>query len=476
MILPHDFFFMLFERMPGPMYVMRVPERIFEKVNLAMAELMGGGQAEIEGKKAADFIDPGEWDGIVAEVHAERSPGRTVTYDFNCKTLQGRIIPLEVSVMNLPSPYENLDIGIVRDLSNVSELEKTISTQKAKINAAMMANSRLWAITDKIRAAYIAMEKLAQAKNVDALLEDAHDLLLKSDGLDFKAAIVYLRDGDWLKVAKGTAGTKARAISLKGNGRLERFFNTNDNKADIRPGEIVFSLRAEGANIGLLRVIEHEGVSQETEAVKHMREVIVKTLSNTMGLMIEKIRLYQQVEEQSTRDSLTKVFNRRHFDAKMEEEIERVGRNRRPMTLILLDIDHFKSINDTYGHLQGDRILEEIGRLLTTRTRKSDVVCRYGGEEFVILMPLTEIESALGVAEDIRKKIESHRFTHISTPEADFETVTVSMGISTLMPARYGDSDKIKQVAKSLIQAADEALYKAKQGGRNRIVSQGGPL
>ncbi|MGE4158176.1 MAG: diguanylate cyclase, partial [Planctomycetota bacterium] len=345
MILPTDFFLTLFERMPGPMYVMRVPERIFEKVNLAMAELMGGVQADIEGKKASDFIDPGEWDGIVAEVHAERRPGRTVTYDFNCKTLQGRVLPLEVSVMNLPSPYDNFDIGIVRDLSNVSELEKTISTQKAKINAAMMANSRLWAITDKIRAAYIAMEKLAQAKNVDDLLEDAHDLLLKSDGLDFKAAIVYLREGDWLRVAKGTSGTKARAINLKGNGRLERFFNTNDTKTDIKPGEIVFSLRAEGANIGLLRVIEHEGVSQETEAVKHMREVIVKTLSNTMSLMIEKIRLYRQVEEQSTQDALTKVFNRRHFDAKLEEEIERVGRSRRPMTLILLDIDHFKAIN-----------------------------------------------------------------------------------------------------------------------------------
>jgi len=160
-----------------------------------------------------------------------------------------------------------------------------------------------------------------------------------------------------------------------------------------------------------------------------------------------------EISKLSITDSLTHLFNRRKAQALLDEEIYRSVRYESDFSVILLDIDHFKYINDAYGHNTGDIVLVAIAKLLLDNVRKSDEVCRWGGEEFVIFCPNTSIDQAASLAEKLRITISSELF-------ADCCNVTCSFGVTSLLPS---DSSE------ELINRADEALYKAKNEGRNQV-------
>lgn len=156
-------------------------------------------------------------------------------------------------------------------------------------------------------------------------------------------------------------------------------------------------------------------------------------------------------------DSLTSAFTKRYFLDRLEEEIARSGRAERALSLLMLDIDFFKKINDTYGHPTGDEVLREFSRRIRAVIHRDDVFARYGGEEFAILLPCTNIREAIQIAERCRRAIADEAF---STSTAKFE-VTCSVGAATL----NGDVNG----SETLIAAADERLYEAKRSGRNRV-------
>lgn len=159
------------------------------------------------------------------------------------------------------------------------------------------------------------------------------------------------------------------------------------------------------------------------------------------------------------RDGLTGLYNQRYFREFLEMEVARAPRRNHTFSLIFLDVDHFKTFNDTHGHIEGDRILCQIAELLLTRFRKMDLVARYGGEEFVILLPETPAETALALAEETRRAIADHPFEGGETQPAG--RITVSMGVASF-PGDGADAD-------TLLRKADAALYQAKTGGRNRV-------
>lgn len=170
--------------------------------------------------------------------------------------------------------------------------------------------------------------------------------------------------------------------------------------------------------------------------------------------------LEEQLRSLSETDSLTGLWNRRHFGKIVEGEKERAHRYGHPISLLIFDIDHFKVINDTYGHSAGDAVLTELALVVCGCTRESDIVTRWGGEEFTILMPFASLDAANRVAEKIRRKVEGHRFPH-------GYKVTVSLGVAEWSLAAESFD--------TLLSRADEALYQAKHAGRNRAVcAQGG--
>jgi two-component system cell cycle response regulator len=163
-------------------------------------------------------------------------------------------------------------------------------------------------------------------------------------------------------------------------------------------------------------------------------------------------------------DVLTGWYNRRYLQVRIKEELARARRNGSPLTCLMLDIDHFKRVNDALGHAAGDEVLRELAQQIEAQIRATDVAARYGGEEFVILLPDTSAESGQMLAERIRLAIANEPFHvegNVSLP------VTVSIGIATARPRR--EDDDFKTAGDALIARADVALYKAKSSGRNRV-------
>jgi diguanylate cyclase (GGDEF)-like protein/PAS domain S-box-containing protein len=168
--------------------------------------------------------------------------------------------------------------------------------------------------------------------------------------------------------------------------------------------------------------------------------------------------LQVQLREQAIRDPLTGAFNRRYLVETLEREITSAARNQYPLCLMIIDIDHFKAVNDTYGHLAGDHVLRELTHLLQQSTRKGDIVCRYGGEEFVVLMPHSGLTDALWRAEALRSELQSTSFPFAGSMLA----VTVSIGLATTETAQFTCDELLSQ--------ADRALFRAKAAGRNRVI------
>lgn len=175
------------------------------------------------------------------------------------------------------------------------------------------------------------------------------------------------------------------------------------------------------------------------------------------------LEMQKRLEALSFEDGLTGASNRRMFDSRLENEFETARRSGQPLTLMLIDIDHFKQFNDLYGHLKGDDCLVSVASALKQLgRRRRDVVARYGGEEFAILMPETEGESARAIAERCRAMISGLKVPHEKSDCSDF--VTASIGVGTVVPPPMME-------CRSFVQSVDKLLYAAKKNGRNRVSS-----
>jgi diguanylate cyclase (GGDEF)-like protein len=175
-------------------------------------------------------------------------------------------------------------------------------------------------------------------------------------------------------------------------------------------------------------------------------------------------RYQMRLAESALQDALTGLYNRRHFEERLASELAAAQRHARPVSLLLVDIDHFKSVNDRYGHLAGDEALKLVGTVLSGALRKEDVLARYGGEEFVVIARETGLAGGKALGERVRQAVERSRLSWEGSDVGLTVSigVTVSVGISEYVPGRTD---------RELFQAADRALYAAKQAGRNRVVT-----
>ncbi len=211
-------------------------------------------------------------------------------------------------------------------------------------------------------------------------------------------------------------------------------------------------IKTEGKNEGLIAFL-----SLKDKKFSTGEKSLLSSISNYTFLIIYSGILYQRVKDLSIRDSLTGLYNHGFIIKTLERAFKVADRYKKPLSIIMGDIDKFKSINDNFGHLSGDFVIEKISSILLESIRDIDYVGRYGGEEFLIILPETSKKGAINVAERIRKKIEDTEFNIISPPLR----VTISFGVASL-------EDGIK-TSTNLLKKADEALYRAKEKGRNRV-------
>lgn len=185
----------------------------------------------------------------------------------------------------------------------------------------------------------------------------------------------------------------------------------------------------------------------------------ISILGNIVSIAVSNASLYEEIEQLSYTDGMTDLHNYRYFELRLKEEVMRHKRTKNPLSLLILDVDHFKNFNDTMGHPEGDQVLRKIANILKETVRENDIVARYGGEEFAVILPAVDFDGAGVLAERIRKKIEETYFEHEEVQESG--KVTVSIGGAS--------APEDAQNFKELIHKADSALYAAKRNGRNQI-------
>ena len=215
-------------------------------------------------------------------------------------------------------------------------------------------------------------------------------------------------------------------------------------------GEICFPMIVAGTPLGVL------GVSQAPDLAEHQR-IALAAAAALLAVSLKNAQLFTEVKDTSIRDSLTGCFTRKHALQVIDGELRRSARSHSPLSLVMFDLDHFKAINDKYGHLCGDAVLTMVGRQMTAVLRGSDLRCRYGGEEFLILLTDSPLGGARRVAESLRREIETNPLRWNET----IIRVTASFGIAAIAP---GELD-----ANLIIGRADAALYRAKAQGRNCV-------
>ncbi len=223
-------------------------------------------------------------------------------------------------------------------------------------------------------------------------------------------------------------------------------------------GFLAMPLRAQKRVCGALFL------TRESEGFTARELQLLRIYCNQAAVAIENAIVYERVENLAATDGLTGLFNRRYLEGALERELARAERSCSSLALLLLDIDHFKSFNDTYGHAMGDLVLKNVATTLQRGLRQADVLARFGGEEFVVLLPQVGERGALESAERIRAALESSGIH----PGGSGKRVTVSIGLA-MFP---DDADS----SESLLSAADEALYRAKDAGRNRVVRANVPV
>ncbi|MDR3641802.1 MAG: GGDEF domain-containing protein [Humidesulfovibrio sp.] len=235
-----------------------------------------------------------------------------------------------------------------------------------------------------------------------------------------------------------TPGKHLRQTPLPGSGRL-----------------LMLPLAAGGESFGCLALLTQKGLRLAKDQVQTLNAAV-----NHLALALRNALLYRQVKSMADHDGLTKIANRRRFEERLEEEAQRHGRYDQPLSLILMDLDHFKRVNDTHGHQTGDAVLRGTASLLVESLRSSDFPARYGGEEFAVILPNTSRDQAALLADRIRLRLEGRNFGECK----EEVRLTVSAGVAALAPGAR---------SRELVSLADQALYLAKNGGRNRVVVAG---
>ena len=247
--------------------------------------------------------------------------------------------------------------------------------------------------------------------------------------------------------------------------KLGKLHLVADRNSDVRcahvanigvVGYVCVPLNAHGENLG---VVHLRTMSDTASKALQAKLPLIHTVTEYLGLALGNFRLQQTLRYQSVRDPLTGLFNRRYMEESIAREFSRVLREGRELGIVMFDIDHFKRLNDTYGHDMGDAVLRQLGKVLLAHVRGEDIACRYGGEEFIVILPGANLEVSRTRAEELRKLIAD---MNVQWDGRSVGGISVSLGVAGFPQHGKSWQEVIKQ--------ADQALYLAKKSGRKQVI------
>lgn len=338
------------------------------------------------------------------------------------------------------------------DIKSKEHLQQTLELQRNAL--------RIHALTEKIRHIPMVISQILTIDQEEEFFKSVSNFLTNEPELGIKKIDFYILKNKKLYIYKQESGL----IEFKDEREYPTIMKIiNSQKSLLEQQNIYYSpLIGKQNTFGVIKLILDEfEVKLIFENALIARGYIdsLESLAKILGIFFNSILLYKKLEELSVTDELTGAYNRRFFDKKIKEEVIRARRYKKDISLLILDLDNLKQINDTYGHLVGDEALVKLANILSSNLRSTDYLCRYGGDEFAIIMPETSGYDAFYKAELLRKLI---ALEDITLPNGCSFNMTVSIGVG-----EYTDNIATEE---ELIKKADTALYIAKSKGKNTVV------
>jgi diguanylate cyclase (GGDEF)-like protein/PAS domain S-box-containing protein len=462
-----DLFTTLMDTVPDSVYFKDAESR-FQRVNAAMGRRLGlSNIAEAVGKSDVDFFDPEHAADARADEEAVLQTGRALIEKEELETTIGGS---KTWVMSSKLPMVDHDgtivgtFGITRDITASKQAEQELESANSELsgrNDQLELRNRESILLGEMGELFQTCVNEAEAEKI--LSKYARDLCpalsgaLSMIGASRNSSEIRARWGDSTELAAVFLPEDCWALRrgrTHGSGSANGRIKCAHIDQGFTGAFVCVPVIAHGEALGVLHLLRRDGPEIDESELR-----LAKMIAERMGLAVANLRLREALKAQSIRDPLTGLFNRRYMEESFERELHRVGRDGGAIGVIMLDLDHFKEFNDTFGHDGGDAVLKEFSQLLLARTRKEDIVCRYGGEEFLIVLPGASLADTLSRADNL---LAATRGMTVILRGRELETISASMGVA-LYP-NHGDT------ARLLIRAADEALYKAKANGRDCVV------
>lgn len=443
--------------------VMLVLDDRFQIINAnpAFGSIFGVPAHEVQGKDSRLFLP------ALAEIVNEIPTGKADTEVFEreieyCR--EDKKFVFDASFHRLGDP-RTLWIGWLLMLHDITLLKKMAQSE---METRAIAERRV----AELKVLHIVTETLNQRITLETVLQSGLEKVVNLMGISVGWIIVP--EGKSLRLG---ASFNTSDYFPEGNGPLQYCCNCprqaemmhvnspdavkiwkcdlllRENAPGSLPLHVIVPLKQGGATLGTLNLVSNPEAPFTEDELR-----LFRTIGSQFSAAIERARLLEGLKQQAITDSLTGLLNRRHFYTLAQREMDRLWRYHHPFALIMLDIDHFKLINDTYGHTVGDMALMEVARSCQETLRHVDVLARYGGEEFLILMPETNAPSAVQVAERLRLKISDLK---IETDKG-IVRITASLGVLLI-------KEDNRQTLDQMIEQVDQAMYRAKRHGRNRV-------
>lgn len=404
----------------------------------------------ISGYTKEELVDCKSWTQLVSDpqmstVFQKRSD--VIKTEIRLKTKDGNLVPVELKL----KPFnKTIVIGYIRDLT---EKKQYVESAWEKIEEIVKSNSRLGILKEKLEAMQELARALLSVKTIGQVFEQAAAFMRRRDKLGYTRVTFYMKEKDSLYPSYSTH--KAKKIKLDDGGPVCNVFLEKIPIFDTTK-ELIAPLKGKEGNIGIMEVHfpvkELESLSGNDVAIRGYKDIVI-AVSEIIALIVENIKLYDEIFQQSIIDPLTGLYNRRYFDSKLEEEIRRTTRYNRPLGIIMCDVNEFKQINDTYGHKQGDKTLQELSDIIKNSSRLSDIVVRYGGDEFIILMPETNYENTSIKAKHLSEQVSKTEFTNIYSKN-DYIHMSIAIGCGEYKQGLDADD---------FVKVIDQAMYKDKQ-------------
>jgi len=451
----------------GALVVVSDRDGRIERFNRACERITGYSFEEVRGKPVCDvFVLPEEKDRVAAaftELQGGRPIHESETH-WVTKNGERRLIAWSNTVLLDDAGLVRHIIGTGIDVTERRRVEQALQTSKEKltawVNELEMRNrdiTLLNEMTDLLQTCIDDRETNAViAQSLPQIFTaESGALYVLSESRNFLEAVVSW--GDTLQIEKifrpqeCWALRRARLHVVEGTGVGLRCSHVDPAVAGTY---LCMPMMAQGEAIGLLHLTSGTSPGKLSETKQRM----AVTVTEHIGLALANLKLRETLRDQSVRDPLTGLFNRRFMEESLERELSRATRSQRTLGLIMIDIDHFKHFNDTYGHEAGDTLLRELGGFLQINVREGDIACRYGGEEFILILPEVTISAAVQRAEQLREEFK-HRI--VKYDGQSLGTITLSFGVA-LFPLHAATTD-------ALLRQADKALYRAKEAGRDRV-------